>query len=465
MQAADKELRTRDRIDIETESPADRRKLVLSLTWPALAENILSTLVSMADTIMVAELGSYAISGVGLVTQPRFIVFSAFMALGIGSTALIARAKGEGDPQKANKILRQSLILAAAIVVIMSVIMLIFVDPLIRLIAGSEISEQTIVAGIEYFRIQIYGFPLLGLTFIMNACLRGAGNTRAAMYSNIASNVVNVILNYCLIMGRFGFPALGVAGASIATVIGQGVAFLFCCYWLFSGKQYIRLRVGDSFRPDTKEFRRISRIGMPALLEQVIMRVGMLAFTMIVTSLGDLAYTAHIVAMNIQQMSFTTGMAFGTAATTLTGQCLGRKRVDLAKFYVRDAQRMGYVVSFIIAALLFFFGGTVARLYSSDAAVILLAAQMLRIIAIANPISNARFVYNSALRGAGDSRFTAIITFVGILLARPLVALLLVYVFDYGLTGVWIALIADAVVCYVLAKYRWGTDKWASVRV
>ena len=311
----------------------------------------------------------------------------------------------------------------------------------------------------------MYGFPTLALTFIMNACLRGAGNTRAAFYSNTASNIVNVIFNYLLIGGNFGFPALGVKGASIATVLGQIVALCFCCYLLMNGKQYITLRHQGALRADFGMIRRIGRIGFPALMEQVVMRVGMMLFTLIATSLGDDPYAAHIIAMNIQSMSFTTGMSFGVAATTLTGQCLGRKREDLARWYVRRTLQMGAIVSVFVALGLFFFGGSIASLYSKEAIIINYAGTVLKIVALSNVISNSRFVYNSALRGAGDSQFTAVSTFLGIMLARPLVASLMVFVFDFGLVGVWIALISDAVLCYILGNYRWKSGKWAHIKV
>ena len=317
--------------DIEIQDFKERDKLILSLTWPALAENVLATLVSMGDTIMVGALGAKAIAAVGLVTQPRFIMLSAFMALGIGTTALVARAKGKGDQKEANQALKQSLVLSVGILLVICTAMLIWMKPLIRFIAGANIDQESISMAFDYCRIQIYGFPFLGLTFMMNAALRGAGNTRAAFYSNTAANVVNVILNYLLIYSPreanwFGFrfhmwgAGMGVTGASLATVIGQFVAFMFALYLLLNGKQYVSLRHSGSFKPDFSMIRRISRIGMPAMIEQVIMRVGMMLFTLITTSLGDTPYATHIIAMNIQSMSFTTGMSFGTAATTLTGR-------------------------------------------------------------------------------------------------------------------------------------------------
>lgn len=130
--------------DIECSSASEQRKLILLLMWPALAENLLSTFVSIADTVMVSALGTLAVNGVGLVTQPRFIVLSAFMALGVGTTSLVARAKGEGNPEKANRILWQSLLMAMVMVLALSVLLFFFNEPLIRMIAGGNISEETI---------------------------------------------------------------------------------------------------------------------------------------------------------------------------------------------------------------------------------------------------------------------------------------------------------------------------------
>lgn len=453
------------KIDIEVEDKRQRRELILQLTWPALGENLLSTLVSLADSAMVATLGTYAITAVGLVTQPRFIVFSAFMALGVGTTALVARAKGKGDQEEANKVLRQSLLMTVAIMLVVCVLMFAFAEPLIRWLASGAIAEDAIQGALDYYRIQIYGFPILGLTFIMNGALRGVGNTRAAFYTNTASNIVNVIFNYLLIGGKFGFPALGVAGASIATVIGQVVAFIMALYWLFEGKQYISLHLGDSYKPDFNMIGRISKIGVPALLEQAVMRIGMMLFTTIVTSLGDNPYAAHTIGMNIQTLSFAVGNSFGIAITTLTGQSLGRKRSDLARSYMRQTLNLCHFASLLVSLLLFFGGGLLARPFSSDPEIIALVASVLKIIAVANIISNARFVYNSALRGAGDSGFTAFTTFLGILVARPAIAWLLVYQFHMGLEGVWIALISDAVICYVLGLLRWRNGKWATIKV
>jgi len=452
-------------IDIEVDSQRQRSKLIIGLSWPALAENLFSSFMSMADMIMVGGLGAYAISAVGLVTQPKFIMMAAFMAMNVGGTALVAQCKGARNHNGANNALDQSLLLSIMLTVVVCITMVLTAEPLVRLIAGSEISEKTIIEGLKYYRIQIYGFPTIALTFTINASLRGAGNTRATFYNNTVANIVNVILNYCLINGKFGFPRMEVAGASLATVIGQCVGLTMALIVVTGGKQYIKLKIKKRWRIDLSMIKRIVNIGIPSFIEQLIMRVGSLWFTTIVTSLGDISYAAHMVAMNIQQLSFTTGMAFGTAATTLVGQCIGRKRIDLGKVYVRMTQWMGLIVSMAIAVFMFACGKMLSRLYSNDVVIINLAADMLKIIAVVNPVMNARFIYASALRGAGDAKSIAIVTFLGVLLVRPLVGLLLVNVIQLGLTGVWIALSSDFVISFFAIWIRYRKGKWALLEI
>ena len=450
-------------IDIEVESKGQKRNLIISLTWPSLAENILASLASMVDMMMVSILGDYAVAAVGLIVQPKFILVAVFMAMNIGTTALVAQNKGARNPEGANSALNQALILTIVMTVIIGAAMLVLAEPLVRLLAAGGLSENIITEALIYYRIQIYGLPAISLTFTINAALRGAGNTRATFYNNTVANLANVVLNYCLIGGNFGFPQMGVAGASLATILGQCVALIMAFYVAMSGKQYVRLFLRKLKDIDFSMMKRIMNIGVPSFVEQIIMRVGALWFTTIVTALGDIPYTAHMIAMNIQMLSFTTGMAFGTAATTLVGQSLGRKRIDLAKVYTRMTQYLGLIVSIVIALLMFFFGRFVTGMYSKEMEIVALSADMLKIIAIVNPVMNARSVHASALRGAGDAKFLAIVSFIGMVVVRPLTGLLLVNVFNMGLTGVWIALSSDFVTSFFITLFRYRQGKWTNI--
>ena len=452
-------------IDIEVEGTGQKRKLIISLAWPALAENVLSSLASMVDMIMVGWLGTYAIGAIGLVLQPKFIMFTAFIAMNIGTTTLVAQNKGAGYRDRANTVLAQSLLLTVALTAAICTILLVFAEPLIRLIAGSEISEKTISEALIYYKIQIYGFPSMALTFTINAALRGAGNTKATFYNNTAANLVNVLFNYLLISGNLGFPRMEVAGASLATVIGQCVALVMAIYVISNGKQYLRLILKKLKKIDFSMMKRILNIGIPSMIDQVIMRIGALWFTTIVTALGDISYSAHMVAFNIYSLSFTTGTALGTAATTLVGQSIGRKRIDLSKVYVRMTQNLGLIVSGAITIIMLFFGRQISGLYSDDLTIIALATDMLKIIALTNPVTNARLVYVSALRGAGDVRLVVVVTFIGMIMVRPLAGYLFVNVLGLGLYGVWLALTTDFVSNFILIMLRYKRGKWTQIAV
>jgi len=164
-------------------------------------------------------------------------------------------------------------------------------------------------------------------------------------------------------------------------------------------------------------------------------------------------------------MAMSTAMAAGTATTTLVGQSLGKKRVDLGKTYVTATQKITMITTVVISIVLFFFGSHLTALYSKDSLIINLAADMLKIIAIFNPIFNARFIYVSALRGAGDAKFLAVVSFCGLLVVRPVFGMILVNVFHLGLSGIWYALSSDFVISLVITWFRYKRDKWTQLTI
>lgn len=195
---------------------------IVHIAWPSLVELTLTQLTSMADLMMVGQLGAWAITAVGLSTQPKFLLQTAFMAMNVGATAMVARYKGAGEQEKANGIMRQALLMTLIFAVISSVVGFIFSEPLIRFMGGND-DLQAINGGTAYLQIQMLGLVGFALTSTITAVLRGVGNSRTAMIYNLVANIVNIIFNYILIYGHFGAPRLEVAGASLATIIGQFV--------------------------------------------------------------------------------------------------------------------------------------------------------------------------------------------------------------------------------------------------
>ena len=442
-------------------SSTELYKDILGIAWPSLLELLLTQLTSMADLIMVGQLGPWAISSVGLTTQPKFLLSTMFTALNVGCMAMVARHKGAGRQAQAQLILRQSLMLNLVLSVFFAALGFVFARPLVLFMGAQD--EQTLIGGMQYLQIQMLGLPFLALTTTITNALRGAGDSKTALFYNTLANVVNLGLNYVFIYGHFGMPRLEVAGASLATSISQGVALLVALAAVLSRHQYVHLDLRAGFRPDRAAIADIARIGLPSMIEQLCMRAGMIVYAKTVASLGTVMLACHQVCMNILSLTFMTGQAFSVSATSLVGQSLGKLRADMAVHYSRRTQRVGLLVSLLLMVVLFFFGEPIIRLYSDDASIIEQGAFLLKMVALIQPLQSSQFIFTGALRGAGDTKYTAKVIFVTVMLVRPLVALFAVYVLHWGLTGAWIALVADQCLRTLLITLRYRSGKWKTV--
>lgn len=433
-------------------------KDIVTIAWPSLLELMLTQLASMVDMIMVGRLGASALTAVGLTTQPKFLIIAILTSINVGTTALVARNKGRGRQDNANLVLRQAILVNIFISVLISIIMFFTAEPIIKFMGATD--ALSLKEGTEYLKIQMFGILALGLTGTITAALRGAGNSKTAMIYNLMGNLVNVVFNYALIYGNFGFPELGVAGASLATVIGQFASFFMACVAVTGHRNYVRFRFKDGLKPHLKVMKDISDIGIPALIEQIVMRIGLIAYAKTVASLGTLAFAVHNVCMNIQALSFMNGQAFAVSATSLVGQSLGKKRADMAQLYAVRSRRTGTLVSVVLMILFFVFPRQIISLYNSDPEIVNLGARILLMVSIIQIPQGSQFIISGILRGAGDTKATAMIITVTTLFLRPVLAIIMINVFHMGLEGAWIALIADQLLRSLLVLLRFSSGKW-----
>ena len=193
----------------------------VAMAWPAIIESFFSAFAGLVDSLMVSSLGAYAVAAVGLTTQPKFIGLSLFFALNVSISALVARRRGENKQEDANRILHTALIFLVIAAVILSILFVVLASPIISLCGSTPDTHESAVS---YFRIIMGGMIFNCIQMGVNSAQRGAGNTKITMRTNITSSIINIIANYLLINGHFGFPALGIHGAALATVLGTVVA-------------------------------------------------------------------------------------------------------------------------------------------------------------------------------------------------------------------------------------------------
>jgi putative MATE family efflux protein len=440
-----------------TEDAIILRKRVMDLAGPALAEMFLVSAVGMADMMMVGRIGPTAITAVGLTNQPMMFLQAAFMALNVGTTALVARLVGARDIEKAGAAAKQTLAVALVLGLVMSGLAVGFSRQILRLMgAEPDVMEQ----GVAYFRVVGAGLVFNAMAMNMTGSLRGAGDTKSAMIVNVTANICNLIGNYVLINGVIGFPKWGVFGAGLSTTLSRIIAFILFYRILVSGTRRIKPKFLEPYALDWPLLRRAFSVGIPTALEQFVLRFGNLVFTAVVSGLGTVTFAAHQVGMSIMSLSFMPGMAFSVASTTLVGQALGARRPHDAQRNAEETRKLGMIFACGMGVVFFFFGRQLAWLYSPEEEVIVQTAFILKISALVQPAQSSQFIIAGALRGAGDAKWALYASAIGTWVGRVALALLFVRVFNLGLMGAWIAMGCDQVARSLIINIRFQTGHW-----
>lgn len=433
-----------------------------NMSWPCAFEAVLVSLVGSIDIMMVGGLGAEAIAAVGLTNQPKFVLLAMIFSLNVGVTAIVARRKGAEDFKGANSCLKQSIILSFIISLIMAISGYIFANE-IMLFAGA--GEDVINDSVAYYKILMVSIVFTSLSLTINAAQRGVGNTKISMRTNVVANIVNLIFNYFLINGVWIFPRLEVRGAAIATTLGSIVGFLMSVFSVYYNTRILDLRRKGNWKFDKATMKAFLSISGSSVVEQVFMRIGFFSFAIIVAALGTIAFATHQICMNVINLSFCFGDGLSAAAASLVGQNLGAKRPDKAKIYGKTGQRMAFIVSTVLFFVFILARKQIIMLFNSEEHIVSLGGMIMIIIAFTTHAQTSQTVYNGCLRGAGDTKFVALISFISIALIRPGLAWILCFPANLGLKGAWIALFADQTMRYILGKKRFDSGKWTKIKI
>lgn len=439
-------------------------KNTLGMAWPAVLESFFIALAAMIDIQMVSNLGSYAVAAVGLTTQPKFLGLTLFIATNVAVSALVARRRGENRQEDANQVLLTALTLTVGACVVISLLCVLLADPIIRL-CGS--APDTHDSAVTYFRIIMGGLLFSVVSLCINAALRGSGNTRIAMTTNVTSSILNICGNYLLIEGHLGFPALGIAGAAIATVFGTVVACAMSLFSLRHPDRFVSLPylIRQKLRPKLTTLRNIFHLSGNILLENLLMRIGFVATAIIAADLGTTAMAAHQVGINVLTLSFAFGDGMQVAAVALSGRSLGEGKPEDAKTYGKLCQRIGITISVVLSILFLTLGRWFYSLYFWEPEIIRLGVQIMRFATIITLFQISAVVYMGCLRAAGDVRYTLCTSVISITLVRTLSTCALVYWFHLGLNGVWWGILCDQTCRLILAWMRFRQGKWVNLKI
>ena len=440
----------------DTIGAASRRPGIWELAFPAILGNLLFAVVAMVQTKFVGELGPEALAAVGAGQRVFFALQAVLLAISAGTTALVARAWGAEDQQEASRVTMASLILGCLFSLFVTAFGVLFAGPIAGIFG---LDEETNRLAAENIRMLSAFNVAFAVNFILSSALRAAGDAWTPLVIGGVVNVINIPLLYIFVYGKYGAPELGPTGAALAA----GLAFtagaaLLLGLWL-NQRFKIRYHAGGWF--SRARFRRLFEIGYPAGLEQVVFQAGFFGFLMLIgIYYGTEAFAAYNIGINLLNVCMVVGFGFSIAGSTLVGQYLGANDFDGAERSGWRSCAMAMVSMGLLGAIVVYFARDLAVFFLGDEQLTIdLTVQFTYVLGAMMSLLAIDFAIGGALRGAGDTRFPLIATFVGLIGMRCGLAALFTFM---GLPVLWVygALIGDYVVKNAMLLWRFRSGRW-----
>jgi len=412
-------------------------RAIILLAVPMVLEMCMESLFGAVDMFWVAHLGADAIATVGLTETMLTLLFVIAIGLSVGATALVARRIGEKDHAAAGAVAVQAILLGLGVSAAIALAGYIFAPDLLRVMGASD---EVVRTGSGYTRMMLSGSATVFLIILLNAVFRGAGDAAIAMRVLWLANLVNILLNPCLIFGLGPFPRLGVTGSAVGTTIGRGIGVLFQLWMLTSGRG--RMSVDrSSVRIDLEIMARLIKLSMSAMFQYLVQMASWIGMVRIISTFGSAAVAAITLAIKVILFVLLPSWGMSNAAATLVGQNLGAKKPERAEASV---WRTGiYNMAFLgFAGLLFaVFAGTIVPWFTDDPQVVPIAVQALRLLSYGNIAYAWGMVVTAAFNGAGDTATPTVLNLLCFWVCQLPLAWFLSNRAGFGPSGVFLAVV------------------------
>jgi putative MATE family efflux protein len=382
-------------------------RAIILLAIPMVLEMVLESLFAVVDVFWVSRLGADAVATVGLTESLLMLVFAIGLGLSLSTTAMVARRIGEKDPKAAAVAGVQAIALGIAVSLLVGIPSFIFAPNLLHLMGASP---EIVQVGSGYARIALGGCGAIVLLFLNNAIFRGAGDAAIAMRLLWVSNIINLILDPCLIFGVGPFHKFGVTGAALATFTGRSIGVLYQFYRLLRGSERIRI-LPEQIRLDFAVLFRLVRVSLTGILQFAIAHTSWIGLVRIVSVFGSAALAGYTIAIRIVIFVILPSWGLSNAAATLVGQNLGAKQPERAEKSVWRTGLYNMIFLGVVGLFFIFFAEPVISLFTRDPAVVPLAVSALRIFSYGNIGYAYAMVMLQAFNGAGDTVTPTIVNF------------------------------------------------------
>ncbi len=455
------------------DAAASLQRRVWALALPAIGEQLLALGVGLSDTFLSGHLSATAarhlgygsteaVAAIGAASTVVWVVLTVFFAVNVGVTALVARATGARDDTLARLAAAQGIVMG----MVGGVLVAAFSAPLASAVTGLlGLSGQVAQLGADYLRVLSLALPFTGIASAANAAMRGAGDTKRPMQVMLVVNGANIAGSWLLLNGlpQAGIPAIGVLGSATGAAGGWMLGALVAVWMLRQTHAQSPRLVWANLRPQGHTMLRILRVGLPSTFELIILQVGVITFMRSIVGLGSTAYAANVAMNSVESIGTLPAFGFAVAATSLVGQALGAQDPELAIRSTWATLRpcLAVVIGFSVIVLVA--PQIVLGAFVTDPMVLRAGDAAMRISFVIMPVAAVAFVFNGALRGAGDTKFPVIVRAAGTWGVRVPCSMILIPLL--ALPGGRILMAMDFSTQAALAYWRFRSGRWRRTRV
>lgn len=432
----------------------DLRRLLI----PLLLEQTLVVLIGMMDTVMVSSCGEAAVSGVSLVDSVNILLINVFSALATGGAVVTSQYLGKQDRENAGKAAKMLFYVVLLCSSVIMVICLIFRRSILSTVFGA-IEPAVMQAAMTYFLLSALSYPFLAMYNGSCALLRAMGDAKTTLYSSAAMNIINICGNALTIYGL----GWGVMGAGLATLLSRMTGAAVTQFALRKPNSMIPYPDLHRWEWQGSLVRMILHVGVPNGLENGLFQMGKLLLLGMVSTFGTVSIAANAVGNSITTFQVLPGSAVGLAMITVVGRCVGAHEFGQARYYIKRLMLLAYGCMSVLNIVMLLVAPMLTSAYHLSPETEALARQIIIIHGVGSIfIWPASFVLPNALRAAGDTRFTMVVSVISMLTFRVVFGYLLGSVLGLGVIGVWLAMQIDWVFRVVLFTWRMHSGRWES---
>ena len=437
-----------------TEGKLSRAILLLSI--PAVLEMVMESIFVIVDIYFVSKLGANAVATVGITESMVTIIYAIAIGLGTATTSMVSRRIGEKNHDAASVAAFQAILTGMIVSICIGLPGAFFAK---RLLGFMGASKPIIDSMSGYTTIMLGGNMVIMMLFIINAIFRSAGDAAVAMKVLWIGNIINIILDPCLIFGLGPFPHLGVTGAAFATNIGRGTAVIIQFYLLFNGKKRIKL-MANHLKVNFRIMTKLLKLSFGSIGQNLIGTSSWIVLVRIISLFGSEVVAGYTIAMRIIGFTLLPSWGISNAASTLVGQNLGAKKPDRAERSVWITGWANMILLGIIGLILVLFPETFIRFFIDDENVVKSGILGLRIVSIGFIAYGLGMVLVNSFNGAGDTSTPLKINIFAFWLIEIPLAWLLAIKAGFNEEGVFIAIVVAESLMTVIALIVFRRGKW-----